>query len=223
MDDLHIAFILDGNRRWAVENNLPKLMGHRKGAETLKKTIKWCSELNIKDVTLYGFSTENFKRGEEEKTSLFNIMRKYFKQIGENKDIHSNEVQVNFLGKLSMFPEDLQQIMKDVEEKTKDYKKHSLNFCVAYGGHEELTQAVNKAIKLNKPITDEEFANLLYMTKQPDIVIRTGGAMRTSNFLPWQTAYSEWFFIKEHWPAFSKERLIEIIAEFKARKRNFGK
>jgi|SaaInlV_200m_DNA_3_1039701.scaffolds.fasta_scaffold00844_12 undecaprenyl diphosphate synthase len=223
MDDLHVAFVLDGNRRWAVENQLPKLMGHHHGAKTLKKSIKWCVELGIKDITVYGFSTENFKRSEEETKSLFNIMKKYFSELLTSKEIHDNEIQVRFIGKLDLFPEDLQKVMKEVEAKTKDYTKHSFNLCVAYGGHEEIVQAANKAIALGKPITEEEFANLLYLNKQPDLVIRTGGAMRTSNFLPWQSAYSEWFFIKEHWPAFSKERLVELIAEFKERKRNFGK
>ena len=223
MDDLHVAFVLDGNRRWAVENQLPKLMGHHHGAKTLKKSIKWCVELGIKDITVYGFSTENFKRSEEETKSLFNIMKKYFSELLTSKEIYDNEIQVRFIGKLDLFPEDLQKVMKEVEAKTKDYTKHSFNLCVAYGGHEEIVQAANKAIALGKPITEEEFANLLYLNKQPDLVIRTGGAMRTSNFLPWQSAYSEWFFIKEHWPAFSKERLVELIAEFKERKRNFGK
>jgi len=222
-ENLHIAMVMDGNRRWAVENGKNKLQGHKYGAEKLKEAIQWCSDIKARALTVYAFSTENFKRAEEEVTSLYALMKKYFKDLMESKEIADNEIQINFLGKLSMFPQDLQDLMNEYHEKTKNHSGFKLNFCVAYGGHQELVDAVNKAVEKGEKVTEESFEELLYMQDKPDLVIRTGGAVRMSNFLPWQTAYSELFFLETYWPALTKEMFLDILEQFDVRKRNFGK
>ncbi len=224
-ENLHLAMIMDGNRRWAVKNGLPKLEGHKKGAENLRNVIKWCEQLKVRALTLYAMSTENFNRTEIEKQALFMLFKKCFKEILESDEVKEKKIKIKFLGNLSMFPKDLQELMNQVEKVTNDNDGFRLNFCMAYGGRQEILNAVNKAIKAGKELTEEEFENNLYMKDSPEIVIRTGGkeAMRTSNFLPWQTAYSEWFFLKTYWPALTKEELVQIIDEFESRKRNFGK
>lgn len=215
--------IMDGNRRWAVREGMPKLKGHRYGAEKLKEVLEWCEELKLRALTVYALSTENLKRSEEEVSSLFGLMKEYFKKLFNNEKFKEKGVKVQFLGKLELLPEDLREVMKNISEETKDNNNYTLNFCIAYGGHQEIIDAANRAIEKGEKVTKESFEDLLYMKDQPEIVIRTGGAMRTSNFLPWQTAYSEWFFPKEFWPEMSKELIVKTIEEFEQRKRNFGK
>ncbi len=221
-ENLHIAMIMDGNRRWAVEQGMSKLKGHMKGAEKLKEVLNWCKEVKVRALTLYTMSTENFKRPQEELDELFRLFRKHFKELLESKEVKENKVKIRFLGKLSLLPEDVQELMVKVTEQTKDYDGYDLNFCIGYGGRQEILNAVNKAVKDGNEVTEESFSKLLYLKDSPDLVIRTGGALRTSNFLPWQSAYSEWFFPKEYWPALTKELFLGILEQFKARKRNFG-
>jgi len=222
-ENLHLAMIMDGNRRWAVREGLPKLEGHKHGANKLKEVIKWCEELKVRALTVYALSTENLKRSEKEVNALFSLMKTYFETNFNTKKFNDKGVKVQFLGKLELLPEDLQQVMTEISDKTKNNEKYQLNFCIAYGGHQEIIDSVNKAVENGKKVSKEEFEELLYMKDQPDIVIRTGGAIRTSNFLPWQTAYSEWFFPEEFWPEMSKELIQKIIENFDKRKRNFGK
>ncbi|MBW3021191.1 di-trans,poly-cis-decaprenylcistransferase [Candidatus Woesearchaeota archaeon] len=223
-ENLHIAMIMDGNRRWAVANGKNKLLGHKAGAEKLKEVIKWCVDIKSRALTLYTFSTENFNRSKEEIESLFKLFRSYFKDLLESKEVTENNIKIKFLGKLDMFPDDLRQQMLEANEKTKDHSGLNLNFCVAYGGHQEIIDAVNKILKLGKEsITEEEFEDYLYLKDQPDLVIRTGGAVRLSNFLSWQTAYSEWFFVDDYWPGLTKETFDGILEQFQERQRNFGK
>lgn len=219
----HIAIIMDGNRRWASDNNLPKAEGHRRGAEKLKELIQWCKEDGIKTLTFYALSTENLKREKDELNALFSLFKEYFTELYNKKEIMEDSVKINFPGNISLLPEDIQEIIRKTEEKTKNNKNYIINFCIAYGGHDEIIHAVNKAVEKGKKVTEKEFEKLLYISDQPDIVIRTGGNIRTSNFLPWQTAYSEWFFTNTYWPAFSKKEFDSIIEEFGRRKRNFGK
>jgi len=221
----HVAFILDGNRRWAKENGKMPWDGHKAGFDKLKDLFRWGKELNIKEISLYCFSIQNFDRDKKEIDFLMDIFEKAGKEILKNKDIHQNKVKVRFIGRLDMLPEKVQKAAKDAMEATKNYDDYILNFCVAYGGREEIIDGINKAILSGAEKVDEKtFGKYLYIDSCPDIVIRTSGEKRLSNFLTWQTTYSEWFFIDKYWPDFSKDDLIKIISEFKEkRKRRFGK
>ena len=229
----HIAIILDGNRRYAEKIGVNRLKGHEKGADTLRKLIKWGAALSKEEkekywpkiMTLYAFSMQNFDRPDIEKKLLFNLLKKGFEELLTIKQIDNMGIQVNFLGRTHLFPKDLQDVINKVKEKTKNNNNYKLNFCVAYGGKEEIIDAVNKIINTGKEeITEDDFANYLYSKDDVDIVIRTSGEKRTSNYLPWQTSYAEWFFPKETWPEFSADLLMSIIDEFKEkRERRFGK
>lgn len=222
MDNLHIAMIMDGNRRWAVQQGMSKLEGHKYGAKKLEDVLEWCKELGVRELTLYTFSTENFNRSELEVKALLNLFREYFKRFRKEKK-KLEGVKVSFIGDKSLFPEELQNLMDQIMDETKENSKYFLNFCMGYGGRKEILNAVNKAINYGKELNEEDFEEYLYLKDQPHIVVRTGGKVRTSNFLPWQTVYSEWFFPETYWPALTKQELKDIIEEFKNRKRNFGK
>jgi len=229
--ELHIGIILDGNRRYAQRLRLPMLAGHRKGFENIKNLFKWCKELNIKELSLYCFSMQNFQRSKEEVDHLMDIFEEAAKDALTNKDVHENKVRMRVLGRLSLFPERVQKPMKEMIEKTKDYTNHTVNFCMGYGGKEEIIDAVKKLMPdirsdrvKEEDLTPELFENYLYTDSKPDFIIRTSGEHRTSNFLIWQAAYSEWFFLPKMWPEFSKEDLQTCIKEFKeTRERRFGK
>jgi len=221
----HIAFILDGNRRWAKEKGLMPWEGHKAGFDKLKDLSRWAKELDVKEISLYCFSIQNFDRDKKEIDFLMGIFEKAAKDIIKDKDIHKDRVKVRFIGRLDMLPENVQKAANDVMESTKDYNDYIVNFCVAYGGREEIIDGINKAIRSGaKKVDEKTFGRYLYNESCPDIVIRTSGEKRLSNFLTWQTTYSEWFFIDKYWPDFSKEDLIKIISEFnEKRKRRFGK
>ena len=190
----------------------------------IKELLKWCMELGIKEVTLYCFSTENFKRSKEEVDYLFNLFRKKIGDFKKDKTIHDNKVKVSFIGKLSMFPEDMQKSMKEVMEMTKDYGNYKLNLALAYGSRSEIVDAFKRiAGKGIKEINEDIIKENLYLPDDVDILIRPGGEKRLSNFLLWQNSYAEIFFIDTLWPEFKKEDLVAIIEEFKKRERRFGK
>ncbi|MBW3018775.1 di-trans,poly-cis-decaprenylcistransferase, partial [Candidatus Woesearchaeota archaeon] len=228
---MHIGIILDGNRRWAKKRGLPPWAGHKKGAENLKDLLKWCDEIELEELSLYAFSMQNFKRTEEEKKELFKIFKDYFSEMLEEKNLKEFKekgVEVRILGRIDLFPEELCNLLKEVMAKTKGNGNRRVNFCMAYGGREEIVDAANKAIEKGKKVDEDTFAENLYMNSDVDLVIRTGGdgekaAKRTSNFLIWQTAYAEWFFLKELFPELTKERFLSIIEEFKQRERRYGK
>jgi tritrans,polycis-undecaprenyl-diphosphate synthase [geranylgeranyl-diphosphate specific] len=220
----HIAIILDGNRRYAKKLGIPKFKGHEKGFNKIKEVLKWCIELNVKEVTLYCFSTENFERNKNEVDYLFNLFRKKISDFKNDKDIHDNKVKVSFIGRLSMFSEDMQKSMKEVMEATKDYGNYKLNLALAYGSRSEIVDAVKKIISKNiKDISEDTIAENLYLPDDVDIMIRPGGEKRISNFLLWQSSYAELYFLDILWPEFTKEDLIKIIEDFKQRERRFGK
>ncbi|KHO46690.1 MAG: tritrans,polycis-undecaprenyl-diphosphate synthase geranylgeranyl-diphosphate specific [archaeon GW2011_AR4] len=219
-ENLHIAIIMDGNRRWAEANHLNRLEGHRHGAKKLEELVEWCRDAKARALTLYAFSTENFRRAPIELKNLFDLFREFFVRLA--KKAKELGLRIIFLGRLALFPRDIQNMAKKIEQDTID-GSFPLRFCFGYGGRQEILDAVNKAIRNGNELTEEGFEKLLYMEDQPDIVIRTGGAVRTSNFLPWQTAYAEWFFVDTYWPDFSNQEFHAIIAEFDQRKRNFGK
>ena len=220
----HVAIILDGNRRYAKKLGMRPWMGHEYGLRKLEKLFNWCMELGIRELTLYAFSTENFKRARKEVNYLFNLFWKEFSKMRDGKGLFAGKVRVNIIGRQWMFPKKMQKAMQDAVKKTGKNRKLVVNFALAYGGRQEITDAVRIIIKSKlKSIDDSSIEKYLYLKSKPDIVIRPGGEVRTSNFLTWQSAYSEWFFIRKLWPEFTKKDLIACIQEFSKREQRFGK
>lgn len=220
-----IAIVLDGNRRYAKKLGLRPWLGHEFGVKKLNQFLEWCQELGIKELTLYSFSTENFKRNKTEIDFLFNIFKKEFNNMEYRRDIFENRIRINVIGRLEMFPKGIRKAMLDIMEKTKNHRNFTVNFAMAYGGRQEIVDAFRKIIKSKiKPnqINEKLIANNLYLKSEPDLVIRPGGEIRTSNFLTWQSVYSEWIFIDKLWPEFTKQDLIKCIEEFNKRERRFG-
>jgi tritrans,polycis-undecaprenyl-diphosphate synthase [geranylgeranyl-diphosphate specific] len=229
----HIAIILDGNRRWASENDLNPWLGHKKGAETVEQLLDWCDKLSVKFVTLYTFSTENFRRSPQEIEEIMRIAEEKFRKLLTDERIHRNKVHVKVIGRLNLLPERLQQLIADVEKTTANYDKQFLNFAFAYGGRAEIvdaTKTIAEKVKngeLNLDEVDENtFEQYLYtshMPKQdPDLIIRTSGEERLSGFLLWQSAYSELCFLDVYWPDFRLIDLLRAIRTFQKRKRRYG-
>jgi len=224
----HVAIILDGNRRYAKKLGLQPWKGHEYGMKKLEELFKWCLELGIKELTLYSFSTENFDRAKNEIDFLFGLFKKKFNEIGKSNGIFKNDVKVNVIGRVYMFPKDIQKAMADVAEKTKNNRKLTVNFALAYGGRQEIIDSFKKIIKNNPNINPDKINEMiitqnLYLQSEPEMVIRPGGEMRTSNFLTWQSVYSEWIFIDKFWPEFTKNDLMKCIREFNRRERRYGK
>jgi tritrans,polycis-undecaprenyl-diphosphate synthase [geranylgeranyl-diphosphate specific] len=220
----HLSIILDGNRRYAKQKGKEPWKGHDAGAETFEKFLNWCKELNIKEITAYILSTENLKREPKELEHLFSLFKKWFEKFSNSKEIHDNKVKIRFIGDLNLVPEEIRKSAEELQEKTKGYDNYILNLCFAYGGRTELVNAVNKLLKQEKKqITEKDIQENLWLKTEPDLIIRTGNVKRTSNFLPWQSTYSEWIFIEKMWPEFTKQDLLNCIEEFKSRKKNFGK
>ncbi len=214
----HIAFILDGNRRFARKHALQPAKGHEKGKEKVRLLLTWCKELGIKEVTVYAFSIQNFTRSKEE----VNILMKLFMDACEEllADEEKDEVHVRFIGRRELLSANIQEKMLQVEKETQHNKPYTFNICLAYGGREEITDAV-KAIakevqegKIVPEAIDEELVNAhLQLQTAPDLIIRTSGEYRTSNFLPWHSVYSEWCFIDTYWPEFEKEDLVRCVED----------
>lgn len=226
----HIAIILDGNRRYAGKKGLSPWEGHKYGAEKIKELLEWCREFGIKELTLYTFSMDNFNRPEKEKKALFTLFQQNIKKLKNNKKLDKHGINIGFIGRLHMFPKAMQEEMNSVMEKTKKNDKFRLNFAMAYGGRAEITDALKSIIKKirNKEIdekdVDENSINeSLYISSTPDILIRPGGEKRVSDFLLWQSAYTELMFLDKLWPEFTKNDFIECIEEFKKRERRFGR
>jgi len=220
---MHVAIILDGNRRFAKKNAWKPWKGHESGAETVENLLDWCKELDIKELTLYALSIENLKREKEELDHLLDILKKEFIKFKEDPRIEENKVKIRVIGDISLLPKDIQEICEEIQEKTKNNNNYTINFCIAYGGRQELMQAIKKLKQENKEINEENIKNALWLSSEPEIIIRTGKRLRTSNFLPWQASYSEWFFLDKLWPEFTKKDLENCIEQFKQRQRNFGK
>ena len=226
---LHIAIIVDGNRRFAKKRGLLPWKGHEAGAEKFREFMDWSKELGVKEMTLYTFSLKNFKRPKLEVGKLLNIFRKYFGELKEDKRIHEDKIKIRFLGKIDMFPEDIRDQMQELIDITKNYNNYIVNFCMAYDGRAEIIDAVksigkkiqNGELEIEK-INEETFANNLYMADEPDIMIRTSGEQRISGFLLWQMSYTELFFLDKMWPEIEREDLKQVIDEFNKRHRRFG-
>ncbi len=220
---MHIGIILDGNRRFAKNNKKQFWKGHESGAERVENLLNWCIELKIKELTLYCFSLENFDRSKKEVNFLMDLFKKWFKKLENDKRIIENKVKIKFAGEREKLDKGIQAIMERIERKTEGYDNHIINFAIAYGGKQEIISAVKKMIKENKSINEKNLQDSLWIKDEPDLIIRTGGEKRMSNFLPWQSTYSEWIFLNKMWPEFTKKDLENAISEFKSRKRRFGK
>lgn len=226
----HVGIIMDGNRRWAKERGLLPQLGHKEGAENLKKIAEACEEFGIKHLTVFAFSTENWKRSEEEVEYLMNLFIssiKSFKSRSKEK-----KYRVRLTGDINRLNEELQREIREVEELTKNNTGLTINFAINYGGRAEILNATKIIAKEYKEGNialediNEDLFNKYVQTKDspdPDLIIRTGGEQRLSGFLIWQSAYSEFYFTKVYWPAFDKEELRKAIIEYSNRKRNFGK
>ncbi|MDD5086125.1 MAG: polyprenyl diphosphate synthase [Candidatus Nanoarchaeia archaeon] len=226
----HIGIILDGNRRFAKKLNLNPWKGHEYGSKKLKDLLVWCRELKIKELTLYCFSMQNFNRPKKEFDYLMKIFDESFKELMENKDIDKYKIKINFIGRYNLFSDYINDEIHKIMDKTKNYDNYKINIALAYGGREEIVDAVKRIaekIKENKlnpeEINEKIILENLDLGSEPDLIIRTGGDKRTSNFLTWQSIYSEWFFIEKMWPEFEKQDLIDVIEEYKKRERRFGK
>jgi undecaprenyl diphosphate synthase len=218
----HIAIIMDGNGRWAKERNLPRLQGHLAGVNAVRRVTEYCQEFKIKYLTLYAFSRENWDRPKEEVKGLMALFSKVVKE--EIKELKKNKVRVRFLGKIDELPPDVKKSALWIQEQTKNLDKLNLILAFNYSGRSEIIEAVNKAVKKGKKITEESFRNFLFLPDipDPDLFIRTSGELRISNFLLYQIAYTELFFTDELWPDFNKDHFIKAIRSYQKRERRFG-
>ncbi len=228
----HIGIILDGNRRFAKKLMLKPWMGHEWGAKKVEQLLNWITELGIREVTLYSFSMQNFDRPKEEFEFLMQLFKKEFSTIINEQlfNINAKGIRMSFIGRINLFPRYVQDLMLELMEKTKSNNKFLVNFAMAYGGREEVIDAVQKIgeqIKRGKldvtTINEQSFGKYLYLNSDPDLIIRTGGEHRTSNFLIWQSWYAEWVFLDKTWPEFEKEDLLCAVKEYEERERRLGK
>ncbi|MEI4470280.1 polyprenyl diphosphate synthase [Frigidibacter sp. MR17.24] len=227
--DLHVAFIMDGNGRWATSRGWPRLVGHRKGAERVRELVRACPELGIGHITVYAFSTENWKRSTEEVIGLMSIFARYIRR--EADELSSAGVRLRFIGDRSRLDPKLQQLMCAIERRTAGNRLLQFNVAINYGGRDELARAARQlAADVQAGLLTLEDCDQAALearldtagSPDPDLVIRTSGETRTSNFLPWQAAYSEYEFTPTLWPDFTPEHLAEILTRFGLRERRFG-
>ena len=230
----HVAFILDGNRRWARLQGMPSWAGYREGARKVDEVLSWCLDLNVKTVTLFVLSTENItRRPRDELKKLYEVMEENLKEKIGDERIHENRVRVKAIGNVDLLPENIKQLLRKLEYATKEYGDHYLNIAIAYGGRHEIVEAAKRLARdaLEGKITlenvDEElFKGYLYTSHlpnpYPDLIIRTSGEFRISNFLLWQSAYSEVVVIDVYWPEFRKIDLLRAIRTYQRRNRRFG-
>ena len=226
---VHIAIIMDGNRRWAKEKDLETKQGHKEGAENLKRIAKYANEIGIKYLTVYAFSTENWKRTEEEVGALMFLLKWYLNDLLNSSDL--DNVKINVLGDITRLDPGIQKLILKLEDKTKDYTGLKLNIAFNYGGRDEITRAVKSiatSVKNNEisveDINEDLISNNIYTAgmPDPDLLIRPGGEKRISNFLPWQLSYTEFIFTDKYWPDFKRDDLDEAILEYERRNRKFG-
>lgn len=222
----HIGIIMDGNGRWASERGLPRSMGHQKGAEVVRDIVKAAADLGVKAITLFGFSEENWSRPVEEVSLLLKLAEMYLKK--ELKELHKENVRFRVIGNKDKLPKSLQAIIADAEQKTINNDRFFLNLALSYSGKWDIAHAVKKIIATNtnlEAITEELIAQHLSLNDlpDPDLIIRTSGEQRISNFLLWQAAYSELYFCNAMWPDFNKQELTTAIDSYQHRHRRFGK
>lgn len=229
----HVAIIMDGNRRYSkLQGNMKAIEGHKRGVDTLENVLEWCIDLGIDIVTVYAFSTENFKRSNQEVNDLMKLFVDSFLSISSNKKIHKNEVRVKAVGRLDLFPEDVREAIKNAEKSTEKYDKRLINIAMGYDGRIEIVDAFKKIAydvkegKINPEDIDEKMINdNLYTAglEDPNLVIRTSGEERLSGFLLWQSSYSELYFTDSLWPELRKVDFLRAIRSYTQRQRRFGK
>ncbi|KAG2477198.1 MAG: Tritrans,polycis-undecaprenyl-diphosphate synthase (geranylgeranyl-diphosphate specific) [Nitrosopumilales archaeon] len=230
----HIAIILDGNRRWAKRNLSLSKEGHFKGADAVENLLDWCEEFDIKIITLYVLSAENLSKRDLELEDLFELIRTRLEKLFNDPRIHKNQMRVKAMGRVELLPDSIKDVLKRLDDATKNYERHFLNIAIAYGGQDELIDAVKKiggkikdgTLKIDD-INKEEIESHLYTShlpqSSPDMILRTSGEKRLSGFLLWQSAYSELVFMDVFWPGFRKIDLMRAIRTFQKRKRRIGK
>ena len=224
----HVAIIMDGNRRWGKKNNLSTPQGHKEGAENLKRIAKFANKIGIKHLTVYAFSTENWKRSQEEVGAIMKLLKFYLLDFFNWSD---ENIKINVLGRIAELPKDLKDQIHKIEEKTKNNTGLVLNICFNYGGRDEIVTAtkniaqkvLNGELKI-EDINEKLFSNYLYTANQPDpdLLIRTSGEERISNFLPWQISYSEFVFTDKFWPEYNEQEFLNSIQIYQKRTRRFG-
>ena len=225
----HIAIIMDGNRRWAKAQGKPAGFGHKAGAKTLENIVRYANKIGLEHITVYAFSTENWKRAEDEVNGLMMLLQNYLEEYSKRAD--SENIKIKILGDITALSQKLQKSIIECMERTKNNTGVTFNIALNYGGRDEIIRAVKNIVtdvKNNKleieNINEEIIANNLYTAGQPDpdLLIRTSGELRLSNFLPWQVVYSEFLFIDKNWPDFTEEDLDNAIVEYQKRTRKFG-
>lgn len=220
----HIAIVLDGNGRWAARRALPRSAGHAAGAETFRRVATYCKDIGIKWLTVYAFSTENWKRSADEVEAIMGLLEKYLYESIEKME--RDRVKMRFLGDTSVLSEKLRELIAKTEEISKKFDGVQVNICLNYGSRDEIVRAAQRYAEDAPPgdLTEEAFSAYLYTDgiPDPDLVIRPSGEMRLSNFLLWQSAYSEFYFTKTLWPDFNERELDKAIVEYQKRERRFG-
>ncbi|MBA2839872.1 tritrans,polycis-undecaprenyl-diphosphate synthase [geranylgeranyl-diphosphate specific] [Methanococcus maripaludis] len=230
----HVGIIMDGNRRLAKKLGENPEIGHNLGASKVHEVINWCVSLGIPTITLYAFSLENFERPEKEVKVLMDLFEREFIEIADHPDVHNDQIRVRVIGRREMLPKYVREAITYAENKTKNYSKHFVNFAIAYGGQQEIIDSVKKIAKQVKngeieieDINIDLISKNLYTgdlpSPNPDLIIRTSGEERISNFLTWQSCYSELYFCETYWPTFRKVDLLRSIREYQKRERRYGK
>ena len=225
----HIAIIMDGNGRWAKKRGMPRTMGHKAGAEAFRRTANYCRTLGVEYLTVYAFSTENWKRSVEEVSGIMKLLARYLEEA--LRDMEKNHVRFKFFGDLTRLDPVLQKLCRDAENRSEQYHEVQVNFCLNYGGRDEIVKAaqafakdVAEGTRQPQELTENLLSSYLYSAEVPDpeLIIRPSGEMRISNFLLWQSAYSEYVFMDVLWPDFQPQDLDAAIAEYNRRNRRFG-
>jgi len=228
----HVAIIMDGNRRYAAQEGRPSLDGHLMGRDKLEDVLEWCVELGVRVLTVYAFSTENFKRSRTEVETLMGLFEENFQKIARDDRIHKNKIRVTVLGQKEMLSAPLRKAIEEAESISRDYDQYFFNLAIAYGGREELLTAIRRIVndslshRIDPSTIDEKMvSDYLYTAPfpDPDLVLRTSGEVRISNFLLWQLAYSELYFTDIYWPGLTYFEFLKAVRSFQLRKRRFGK
>ncbi|MFQ6012376.1 MAG: polyprenyl diphosphate synthase [Thermoplasmata archaeon] len=228
----HLAIIMDGNRRFAEEVGLSSTDGHERGREKLEEVLEWCLDLDIRILTVYAFSTENLNRDDGELDDLMNLFAENFRKAGDDKRVHENKIRIRVLGQTERLPPAVQEAIRYAEDRTAGYDAYLFNLAVAYGGRQEILDAIRRLVedamegRISLDEIDEGvFSRRLYTADlpDPDLILRTSGEERVSNFLLWQLAYSELYFVDVYWPGFRKIDFLRAIRSFQMRRRRFGR
>lgn len=225
----HIAIIPDGNRRWAKKKGISRQEGYAIGIRKIGDVLKWCRESDVRMLTMWGFSTDNFKRDSDEINGLFRLFKENLRKGIDKANSgakEKDEVRVRFFGRIHLLPDEIQQMIRTGERMSAKDGRYQLNLLLSYGGREEMVDAVNEIIRSGKKSIDESDISGHVYTRglpDPDLIIRTSGEQRLSGFMPWQSCYSEFYFCRKLWPDFSRKDFNSAIAEFARRKRRYGK